>query len=90
MVHRCCAFGCSNSSSEKVSLYSFPREPAFSKQWEKQIQRTQAQWKATEASRCSKHFTQDCFEADAALASQFGIRKKCRLKSGAMYINFVL
>ena len=43
------------------------------------------QWKATEVSRiCSEHFTQDCFEADVALASQFGIKKKCRLKFGAI------
>ena len=40
---------------------------------------------ATEASRiCSEYFTQDCFEADVALVSQFGINKKCRLKSGAI------
>ena len=43
------------------------------------------QWKATEVSRiCSEHFTQDSFEADVALASQFGTKKKCRLKSGAI------
>ena len=47
MVYRICAFGRSNSSSEKVSLHKFPREPALRKQWEKQVQRTRAQWNAT-------------------------------------------
>lgn len=85
MVYRCCAFGCSNSSSENISLFRFPKDPVLRKQWEKQVQRTRAQWKATESSRiCSEHFTQDSFEADSALASQFGMKKRCRLKSGAI------
>ena len=29
---------------------------------------------------CSEHFTQDCFEADAATAATFGISKTRRLK----------
>jgi len=30
------------------------------------------------------HFTEDCFEADSVLASQLGIKKRKRLKPGAV------
>ena len=85
MVNRCVAAGCSNTPSDRVSLFKFPSDAVLRRKWEKQVQRTRAQWKATEHSfLCSDHFTEDCFEADSALASQFGIKKRKRLKPGAV------
>ena len=38
------------------------------RKWEKQVQRTQARWKATEYPvLCSDRFTEDCFEVNSAL-----------------------
>ena len=85
MVNRCVAAGCSNTPSEKISRFRFPRDGALRAQWEKQVQRTRAQWKATEHPYiCSEHFTDDCFEVDTALASKFGISKRRRLKPGSI------
>ena len=84
-MNRCVAGGCSNTPSPGVSLYKFPKDPALRKQWEKQVQRTRAKWKVTESSfLCSEHFTEDCFEVTANLASQFGISTKRRLVAGAV------
>ena len=80
-----CAAGCSNGSTHHISLFKFPRDPALRKEWIKQVQRTRASWNPTDnSSLCSEHFTADCFEADATLASTFGIRKRRRLKPGAI------
>ena len=85
MVNRCVAVGCSNTPSDRVSLFKFPRDPAVRKQWEKQVQRTRAQWKATEHScLCSEHFAAEDFERDTAIAATFGIKKKRRLKPSAV------
>ena len=81
MVNRCVAAGCSNTPSKKVSLFKFPKDAGLRKKWGKQVQRTRAQWKATDHSFvCSEHFTDDSFEIDSALASQFGLKKRRRLK----------
>ena len=78
MVDRC---GCSNTHSDCVSLFKFPRDGTLRQRWERQVQRTQAQWKATDQSfLCSDHFTEDSFEVDSALAAQFGMKKRRRLK----------
>ena len=85
MVNRCVAGGCSNTPSPGISLYKFPKDPTLRRQWEKQVQRTRAKWKATENSfLCSEHFTEDCFEVTATLASQFGISRKRRLVPAAV------
>ena len=85
MVNRCVAAGCCNTPSDRVSLLKFPSDGALRRKWEKQVQRTRAKWKATEHSfLCSDHFTEDCFEVDSALASQFGMKKRRRLKPGAI------
>lgn len=85
MVNRCVAAGCSNTPSEKISLFKFPRDRALRNQWEKQVRKTRAQWKATEHSYlCSEHFTDDCFKVDSTLASKFGISKRRRLKPGSI------
>ena len=89
MVNRCLADGCSNEPSDKVSLYKFPKDPSLRAQWEKQVQRTRAKWKASKNSfLCSEHFTPDSFEVDSQLGAQFGIKKRRRLETWccAIYI----
>uniref|UniRef100_A0A3P9HD04 THAP-type domain-containing protein n=1 Tax=Oryzias latipes TaxID=8090 RepID=A0A3P9HD04_ORYLA len=63
MPSRCVAAGCSNTSSESVSVYKFPKQELLLKQWTKQVQRTRANWVPTASSTlCSEHFEADCFE----------------------------
>ena len=63
MVDKCVADGCSNIPSDRVSLLKLPSDGILRRTWEKQVQRTLAQWKATKHSfLCSDHFTEDCFE----------------------------
>ena len=67
MVNTCIAAGCSNTASDHVSLFKFPKDPVLRRQWEKQVQRTRAQWKATEHSHlCSEHLPSDAFHIDSA------------------------
>ncbi len=90
MVYKCVAAGCSNTSSIHTVLFKFPREPQLRQEWEKQVLRTRAHWKATESSfLCSEHFTDNCFEAESSLAAQFGIKKRKKLRSGAIPTIFV-
>ena len=86
MVKRCIAAGCSNTYADGISLFSFPRDPSLRAQWNKQVQRTRADWRdATNYSvLCSEHFTKDCFEQGSVMASQFGIQKRRRLKPNAV------
>ena len=80
MVNRCVAAGCSNTQKPGITLHKFPKDPVLRKQWERQVQRTRAHWKATESSLlCSEHFTPECFEDKAALASQFGIHNSNKI-----------
>ena len=51
MVNRCVAAGCSNTPSDRVSLLKLPSDGVLRCIWEKQVQRTLAQWKAT----CTTH-----------------------------------
>uniref|UniRef100_A0A3P9ILG5 THAP-type domain-containing protein n=1 Tax=Oryzias latipes TaxID=8090 RepID=A0A3P9ILG5_ORYLA len=63
MPSRCVAAGCSNTSSESVSVYKFPKQETLLKQWTKQVQRTRANWVPTASSTlCREHFEADCFE----------------------------
>ena len=50
MVNRCVAAGCSNTPSDRVSLLKLPSDGVLRRTWEKQVQRTLAQWKATKHS----------------------------------------
>uniref|UniRef100_A0A3P9J4W0 THAP-type domain-containing protein n=1 Tax=Oryzias latipes TaxID=8090 RepID=A0A3P9J4W0_ORYLA len=60
---KCKNSGCSNTSSESVSVYKFPKQETLLKQWTKQVQRTRANWVPTASSTlCSEHFEADCFE----------------------------
>ena len=81
----CVAAGCSNTPSDHITLFKFPSDPKLREKWAKQVRRTRANWKPTKHSVvCSEHFTQDCFEADAAIAATLGISKKRRLKPDAV------
>ena len=86
MLKRCVAAECSNTYSDVINLYQFPRDPAIRQQWVKQVQRTRAQWSGPSEHSVvgSKHFTDSCFEPDSALASNMGIKKHRRLKHDAI------
>ena len=66
MVNRCMAAGCSNNPNDRVSLLKLPSDDILRCIWEKQVQRTLAQWKATKHSpffvvTIFDHFTKDLF-----------------------------
>ena len=85
MVKRCVAAGCSNTHSQNVSLFQFPRDPVLRRQWVKQVQRTRAKWSASDHSvLCSEHFASDSFEPDFGLALGSGLSKRRRLKCDAV------
>ena len=84
MVYKCVAARCSNSSSSST-LYDFPKDPQLRQEWEKQVLHTRAHWNTTKHSRlCSEHFTADCFEAELSPAAGFGIKRRKKLKPGAI------
>ena len=86
MVKRCIAAGCSNTYSDNVSLYKFPRDPVLRQQWVKQVQRTRAQWSgpSEHSVLCSEHFTDCCFQPDSAIAASMGLQKRRMLKPDAI------
>ena len=89
MMNRCVAPGCSNIRSNRVSLFKFPSNAILRRNQEKQVQWMQAWLNATKHSvPCSDHFTEDCYEVDSVLASQFGMSKRSRLKPGAVLTVF--
>ena len=58
MVNRFVAHGYSNTPSNRVTLFKFPSDAFLLCSWEKQVQQTQAQWKAIEHSfLCSDHLS---------------------------------
>ena len=86
MVKCCVAAGCSNTYSDNVSLFKFPKDPVLRQKWVKNVQRTRAQWSGPSeySVLCSQHFDSSCFEPDSELASQMGIQKRRRLKDDAI------
>ena len=90
MVKRCVAAGCSNIHTDGVSLFSFLQNPSLRARWNKQVQRTHADWRdATDYSvLCSEHFTNDCFKEGFVIAVQFGIQKRRHLKPDAVQAIF--
>ena len=83
MIKCCIAVGCSNTHTDGVSLFSFPQNPSLRARWNKQVQRTPADWRdATDYSvLCSEHFTNNCFEEFSVIG---GIQKRRRLKPDAV------
>ena len=89
MVRRCVAAGCSNTPTSTINLSKFPKDSVIRAKWVRQVRRTRTQWEAMEHSvLCSEHFTEDCFEVNAALAQSFGMLKRRRLKEGAIPMIF--
>ena len=64
-----------------VSLFKFPKDPALSPKWIKNVQKTRATGviPSEDSVLCSQHFESSCFEVDSELVAQMGIQK-CRLK----------
>ena len=50
MMNRCMAAGCSNTPSDRMSLLKLPSDGVLWRTWEKHVQHTLAQWKATKHS----------------------------------------
>ena len=86
MVKRCVAAGCSNTYSDNVSLFKFPKDPVLRQKWVKNVQKTRAQWSgpSEHSVLCSQHFDSSSFEPDSELASQMGMQKCRRLKDDAV------
>ena len=75
MVRRCIAAGCSNTPTGTINLFKFPKDPVLRVNWVRQDRRTRAQWEATEHSILySEHFTEDCFEVNAAIPQNLACR----------------
>ena len=90
MVNTCVAAACSNTASANICLFKFPKDPSLRRQWEKQVQRTRAQWKVTDSSYlCSEHFSPDAFHPDSGIAATFGMKKRETLKPGAVPTIFI-
>lgn len=85
MVRKCVAAGCSNTHSDRISLFKFPKDQSLCKKWTIQVKKTRDKWEPSKTSvLCSAHFTEDSFEPDVAIAATFGIEKRRRLKPGAV------
>ena len=86
MVKCCVAAGCSNTYSNNVSLFKFPKDPVLRRKWVKNVQRTRAQWSgpSDHSVVCSQHFDSGCFEPDSEFASQMCMHKRRRLKDDAV------
>ena len=93
----CAAYGCSTRSGrDKVSLYSFPKDPGRRRKW---TDRVAASWSASGSAftlkvhsrLCSKHFTQDQFKPlgpDFAKEIGYGHKVFLRLNSDAVLSVF--
>ena len=77
---------CSKTHQDGVSLHGFPTDSLLRLEWTRQVQRTCSNWTGPSQHSviCSNHFTSDCFEDDTAIAVQFGIEKRVRLKPNAV------
>ncbi|XP_039990968.1 lethal(3)malignant brain tumor-like protein 2 isoform X2 [Xiphias gladius] len=63
MPYHCVAYGCGKTAEDGVTLFKFPKDLEEFRKWEKQVQRTRAQWVATPNSHlCSEHFGKEYFE----------------------------
>ena len=77
-------------NANDVSMFHFPQNPLLRQQWNKQVQKTHADWKdATDNSvLCNEHFISDCFEEDSLIVAQFGLTKRKHLKADAVPMIF--
>ena len=86
MVQYCVAVGCSNSRGDSVSLFKFPADPVLREKWTREVRRTRDCWSGPtkHSVLCEKHFTEESFESDSAIASTMGIAKRKRLRPNAI------
>ena len=86
MVRTCAAAGCSNTNSDGISLFKFPKDKLMRKKWADQVKRHREKWEPTDHSvLCSKHFEESCFSSDQLLTVSLGLgKKKASLKSDAV------
>ena len=86
MPHRCIAGGCSNTRKDGVSLHQWPDDPKFSRLWTNAVKNTRSDFiNPTKSTRlCSAHFTEDCFEAQTAIAKSMGLKMKSFIKADAV------
>lgn len=86
MVKSCVAAYCANTSNDGISFLKFPSDPALRQQWIRQVRRTRDQWSgpSKHSVLCARHFSEDCFEPDSAIAASMGLSKRRRLKPNAI------
>ena len=86
MAQYCIAAGCSNTRSDVVSLFKFPSDPLLREKGTREVKRTHDSWSGPtkHSVLCEKHFAEDSFEADSAIASSTGIAKRKRLRHNAI------
>jgi len=73
-------------SKDGISFFMFPSDPVLKERWIRQVQRTCDQWSgpSQHSVLCARHFTEDCFEPDSAIAATMGLTKRRRLKPDAV------
>ena len=88
MVGCCVANGCSNISSETISLFQFPKDQSLREKWTKQVQRTCSDWTGPSESVTTQFSAVNIifffFFLIKKLASQFGIKRRRKLKGDAI------
>ena len=86
MVQYCITAGCSNTRSDGVSLFKLPSDPLLREKWTREVKRTRDSWSGPtkHSVLCEKHFVEDSFEADSAIAPSMGIAKHKRLRHNAI------
>ena len=77
MPKRCVAANCSNTITDGVSLFRFPRDAARRRQWVLQVKRTRARWNFPAVYNascvlCSDHFEADCFDPSSSVKLSVG------------------
>ncbi|XP_061880625.1 THAP domain-containing protein 10-like [Entelurus aequoreus] len=86
--NRCIAAGCSNTNTDGVTLFAFPKDDSQALRWNREVKRTRLDWTThTKYSvLCSNHFERSCFEEGPLLRAEMGIATPRRLvlKKGAV------
>ena len=82
----CIAAACSNTGTHGVSFFKFPSDPILREKWTKEVKRTRDRWSgpSKHSVLCEKHFPEECFEPDSAIALSMGLLKRKRLRPNAV------
>lgn len=72
---RCIAALCSNTNSDGVSLFTFPKDDSLATAWNREVKRTRADWvtHTKHSVICSEHFERKCFEEGPMRRAEMGI-----------------